>query len=214
MRIGLTGGIASGKTVAADRLRELGAAIIDADELARSAVLPGSEGLRRIACELGDEMLLQDGSLNRKKLAELVFAEDTARQRLNGILHPIIRDEMLRAAEAAERAGSRVVVLDVPLLIESGWQDMADEVWLVTAPMEQRIDRIAARDGFDRQSAMARIAAQMSDEEKKPYADEIIENDGSLAELYRQTDGLYKRALEKDDGKRKKGRQAPQENKG
>ncbi len=214
MRIGLTGGIASGKTVAADRLRELGAAIIDADELARSAVLPGSEGLRRIACELGDEMLLQDGSLNRKKLAELVFAEDTARQRLNGILHPIIRDEMLRAAEAAERAGSRVVVLDVPLLIESGWQDMADEVWLVTAPMEQRIDRIAARDGFDRQSAMARIAAQMSDEEKKPYADEIIENDGSLAELYRQTDGLYKRALEKDDGKGKKGRQAPQENKG
>ncbi len=214
MRIGLTGGIASGKTVAADRLRELGAAIIDADELARSAVLPGSEGLRRIACELGDEMLLQDGSLNRKKLAELVFAEDTARQRLNGILHPIIRDEMLRAAEAAERAGSRVVVLDVPLLIESGWQDMADEVWLVTAPMEQRIDRIAARDGFDRQSAMARIAAQMSDEEKKPYADEIIENDGSLAELYRQTDGLYKRALEKDDGKGKKGRQVPQENKG
>ncbi len=214
MRIGLTGGIASGKTVAADRLRELGAAIIDADELARSAVLPGSEGLRRIACELGDEMLLQDGSLNRKKLAELVFAEDTARQRLNGILHPIIRDEMLRAAEAAERAGSRVVVLDVPLLIESGWQDMADEVWLVTAPMEQRIDRIAARDGFDRQSAMARIAAQMSDGEKKPYADEIIENDGSLAELYRQTDDLYKRALEKDDGKGKKGRQVPQENKG
>lgn len=214
MRIGLTGGIASGKTMAADRLRELGAAVIDADELARSAVRPGSEGLRRIACELGDEMLLRDGSLNRKKLAELVFADDTARQRLNGILHPIIRDEMLRAAEAAEKAGSRVIVLDVPLLIESGWQDMADEVWLVTAPMEQRIDRIAARDGFDRQKAMARIAAQMSDEEKKPYADEIIENGGSLAELYRQTDGLYKRALEKDDGEGKKGRQAPQKDKG
>ena len=165
MRIGLTGGIASGKTMVSSRLAELGAAVLDADVFSRTAVEKGSEA---------------------------------ARLRLNGILHPAIREGMLRAAEAAEKSGFRVIVFDVPLLIECGWQEIADEVWLVTAPMEERVRRIMARDGLSEAAAKQRIASQMSDDEKKPFADVIIDNSGDIERLYEMTDRLYRQALEKD----------------
>ena len=143
-------------------------------------------------------MLDSDGCLDRRKLGAAVFGDEAARLRLNGILHPAIRAGMLRAAEAAEESGFRVIVFDVPLLIECGWQEIADEVWLVTAPMEERVRRIMTRDGLSEAAAKQRIASQMSDDEKKPFADVIIDNSGDIERLYEMTDRLYRQALEKD----------------
>lgn len=198
MRIGLTGGIASGKTMVSSRLAELGAAVLDADAFARIAVEKGSEGLKEIVKAFGGGMLDSDGCLDRRKLGAAVFGDEAARLRLNGILHPAVRAGMLRAAEAAEESGFRVIVFDVPLLIECGWQEIADEVWLVTAPMEERVRRIKARDGLSEAEAKKRIASQMSDDEKKPFADVIIDNSGDIERLYEMTDRLYRQALEKD----------------
>ena len=125
MRIGLTGGMASGKTTVSSRLAELGAAVLDADAFARIAVEKGSEGLKEIVKAFGGGMLDSDGCLDRRKLGAAVFGDEAARLRLNGILHPAVRAGMLRAAEAAEESGFRVIVFDVPLLIECGWQEIA-----------------------------------------------------------------------------------------
>lgn len=191
-RIGLTGGIASGKSAAARKLESLGAVVLDADEAARRAVEPGSEGLERIAECFGADMLKADGSLDRSRLGAKVFSDGTALQRLNGILHPLIRKELERGAlEAESEDPGRIVVLDVPLLIECGWQDMADEIWLVTAPAEARVRRIMARDGLDEAGARRRIAAQMTDEEKLPYADHVIQNGGDIEEFERKVAALY-----------------------
>ena len=172
MRIGLTGGIASGKTTVSRRLAELGAAVLDADAFSRTAVVKGSEGLKEIVKAFGGGMLDSDGCLDRRKLGAAVFGDEAARLRLNGILHPAVRAGMLRAAEA--------------------------EVWLVTAPMEERVRRIMARDGLNEAAAKQRIASQMSDDEKKPFADVIIDNSGDIERLYETTDRLYRQALEKD----------------
>jgi len=192
MRIGLTGGIAAGKSMVSGVLASLGAWILDADAFSREVVKPGTEGLRAIAAEFGERMLNSDGTLNRKALGAEVFADEEKLERLNGILHPLIKAEMLRrAAEIEEKHPEDVVIFDVPLLIECGWQDVADEVWLVTAPIEERIRRIALRDGLDEVQAMERIKAQMPDEEKAKYADVIINNGGSIRELENTVAKLY-----------------------
>ena len=192
MRIGLTGGIAAGKSMVSGVLASLGAWILDADAFSREVVKPGTEGLRAIAAEFGERMLNTDGTLNRKALGAEVFADEEKLERLNGILHPLIKAEMLRrAAEIEEKHPEDVVIFDVPLLIECGWQDVTDEVWLVTAPIEERIRRIALRDGMDEVQAMERIKAQMPDEEKAKYADVIINNGGSIRELENTVAKLY-----------------------
>ena len=192
MRIGLTGGIAAGKSMVSEFLAELGAWILDADAISREVVEPGTEGLKAIAAEFGEKVIMPDGSLDRKALGAEVFGDPQKLERLNGILHPIIKAEMLRrAAEIEERHPEDIVIFDVPLLIESGWQDVADEVWLVSAPIEQRIRRIAMRDGLDEKQAMERISAQMTDEQKAKYADVIINNGGSIQELEERVTKLY-----------------------
>ena len=192
MRIGLTGGIAAGKSMVSGLLAELGAWILDADAISREVVEPGTEGLKAVAAEFGEKVLLPDGTLDRKALGAEVFGDPQKLERLNGILHPIIKAEMLkRAAEIEEQHPKDIVIFDVPLLIESGWQDVADEVWLVSAPIEQRIRRIAMRDGLDEKQAMERISAQMTDEQKAKYADVIINNGGSIQELEERVTKLY-----------------------
>ncbi len=192
MRIGLTGGIAAGKSLVSDTLAQLGAWILDADAISREVVEPGTAGLKAVAEEFGEGILHPDGSLNRAALAAEVFADEKKRERLNSILHPIIKAEMLSRAETIEAEHPEdIVIFDVPLLIESGWQDVAEEIWLVTAPLEQRILRIALRDGLDREQAMQRIASQMPDEEKARYANIIINNGGSIQELRRLVEKLY-----------------------
>ena len=192
MRIGLTGGIAAGKSMVSGLLAELGAWILDADAISREVVEPGTEGLKAVAAEFGEKVLLPDGTLDRRALGAEVFGDPQKLERLNGILHPIIKAEMLRrAAEIEEQHPEDIVIFDVPLLIESGWQDVADEVWLVSAPVEQRIRRIAMRDGLDEKQAMERISAQMTDEQKAKYADVIINNGGSIQELKERVTKLY-----------------------
>ena len=192
MRIGLTGGIAAGKSMVSGLLAELGAWILDADAISREVVEPGTEGLKAVAAEFGEKVLLPDGTLDRRALGAEVFGDPQKLERLNGILHPIIKAEMLRrAAEIEEQHPEDIVIFDVPLLIESGWQDVADEVWLVSAPVEQRIRRIAMRDGLDEKQAMERISAQMTDEQKAKYADVIINNGGSIQELEERVTKLY-----------------------
>lgn len=192
MRIGLTGGIAAGKSVVSGLLAEFGAWILDADIISREAVEPGTRGLQAIAEEFGRDVINADGTLNRTALGEKAFADTQMLERLNDILHPIIKAEMLcRARHIEDEYPQDIIVFDVPLLIECGWQDIVDEVWLVTAPLEERLHRIALRDGLDNERALKRIQAQMPDAEKAEYADVIINNGGSLDELESLVKGLY-----------------------
>lgn len=188
--IGLTGSIASGKSTVSKRLLELGARVLDADATAREVTEKGSEGLVKIKAEFGDCVLAQNGELDRKRLAELVFSNPQKLDALNKILHPLIMDSM-REQTRRESSASAVIVWDVPLLIEIGANKEVDEVWLVVADDEIRLARAMARDGATRQSVLARMAAQCPQEEKKRHADIIIENDGSVSELIGKVDALY-----------------------
>ncbi len=197
IKVGLTGGIASGKSAVSEILRELGAYVLDADQIARKATEPGTPGLTAIVRQFGQEVLKADGSLNRKALGEIVFADAKKRKMLEEILHPQVLAELLdRAREIGRENPKAIVVFDVPLLIESGMQGIADMVWLVTAPEKTRIERIMRRDGVDRGEALLRIRAQMPQEEKIAYADVIIDNSRSKEVLYQTVSEKFE-ALEK-----------------
>ncbi|WP_028308319.1 dephospho-CoA kinase [Desulfitibacter alkalitolerans] len=176
--IGLTGGIASGKSTVASILAEFGATIIDADKVARDVVEPGQPAWRDIRKAFGEDALLADGSLNRQWLGNLIFNDPTKRQMLNSIIHPRIIEECQKILEHYKQAGEKAVILEVPLLIETGMDTMVDEVWLVAVEVETQISRLIKRDGLSRGQALKRIESQMSLEEKIPKADIII--DGQL----------------------------------
>ncbi len=180
MRVGLTGGIGSGKSEVGKVFAGLGALVIDADALAREALAPGSAGLERIAARW-PAVLRADGSLDRAALAAIVFADDEARAFVNGIVHPHVRE---RAAEleAAARPG-QIVVQDVPLLFEAGVYRSCERNVLVVAPLEARIARVTARSALSRAEIERRIAAQIDPAAARALADEVIENDGTLEDL-------------------------------
>lgn len=191
--IGLTGGIASGKSTVSKLLREKGAYIIDADKIARDIVKPGQPALEEIQAVFGSDVLLPDGALDRSKIGDIVFRDSTARHKLNSITHGRIKLEISEAIEKAAAAGYNIVVLDVPLLIEAGWQHMADAVWVVYTDRETQISRLMERNGLTQIEALDRIQSQMSLDEKKSYADTVIDNSGSLAETRQQViDALAK----------------------
>ena len=192
MLIGLTGSIGAGKSTVAARLRAHGAYVIDADEIAREVSSYGSEGLTAIVSGFGEGVLQVNGTLDRKKLAAIVFAEDEKRLALNAILHPRILNAMReRAAGVLAADKNAVVIYDMPLLIETGEYMHVDSVWLVIASDETRIARVMARDACTKEEALRRIAAQMPQEEKRAYAHEIIDNSGDLNALYARVDALY-----------------------
>lgn len=192
MIIGLTGSIGSGKSTVSARLKSLGALILDADIIAREVVEIGTEGLKQIERVFGSEAIAADGSLDRKAVARIVFADSEKRQQLNGIIHPAVLSELKRRSSAQQaKDRTRLIIWDVPLLIEAGWADLTDSVWLVTAPMQTRLERIIARDGCTLSQAENRIRAQLSEDEKRRYSNEVIDNSLGLAELYAQTDKLY-----------------------
>ncbi|WP_144932124.1 dephospho-CoA kinase [Paenibacillus sp. 32O-W] len=189
MNIGLTGGIASGKSTVASILVERGAVLVDADRIAREVVLPGTELLEQVANRFGQAILNPDGSLNRKKLGEIVFADDAARKDLEGLLHPQIRLGMKqRMQEAEDTDPGRLVVVDVPLLYESGLQHMFEQVMVVYVPRSKQLERLMARDGINAAQAEQRLNAQMDIEKKKELADIVINNEGSLTDTIRQID--------------------------
>jgi dephospho-CoA kinase len=189
LRVGLTGGIGSGKSEVSRRLAARGAILIDADVAARQVVVPGSAGLARIVAAFGDDVLRPDGSLDRERLGALVFADPAARARLNQIVHPLVRQWMSAAEQAAARDAAPpgpVIVHDVPLLAESRGRAGFDAVIVVDAPAEVQADRLVRLRGMTRDQAAARMAAQASREQRLAVADIVIDNSGSLADLDRR----------------------------
>ena len=175
LRIGLTGGIGSGKSTVASLLAERGARVVDADRLAREVVEPGTPGLAAVVAEFGDGVLTAEGALDRAALAALVFADPAARARLDGVVHPLVR---ARAAElVAEAPAGAVVVQDVPLLVETGQAGLFDLVLVVEAELETRVARLVDR-GLSESDARARIASQATDEQRRAVADVVLTNDG------------------------------------
>lgn len=178
--IGLTGGIASGKSTVSNELRKLNIPIFDADEVSRNAVTKGSLGLQLVIEAFGQDYLTQDGEMDRAKVSQLVFANKDARQTLEHIIHKIVWGEAETFLAKCREANANVAVLDVPLLIECGWHKNVDKVWLVAVDKRQQIERAMKRSGMTEAEVTARIDAQMSLDEKKKHADVIIDNSGSL----------------------------------
>lgn len=197
-RIGLTGGIGSGKSTVAARFAQLGATVIDADALAREVLQPGTPGLSAVAHRFGADVLLPDGSLDRPKLGDVVFADPAALADLNAIVHPLVGE---RTAQLMESAGEQaVVVYDVPLLVENDLASSFDAVVVVQAPMAVRLARLAGR-GMDEETARSRMAAQASDSQRSAVAEVMLDNSGSMADLYRQVDLAWERLTgPSDDG--------------
>jgi dephospho-CoA kinase len=188
LRVGLTGGIGSGKSAVSERLGGLGAIVIDADKAARAVVEPGTPGLTQIAETFGPGVLTEDGSLDRAKLAGIVFGDDAALGRLNAIVHPLVHEHMRAAEEAAIGAGGdgAVLVHDVPLLVEGGRGSGFDLVLVVDAPSEVQLQRLSAQRGMTEEQARARMAAQATREQRLAAADIVIDNSGTLADLDRR----------------------------
>jgi dephospho-CoA kinase len=188
VRVGLTGGIASGKSMVADELAARGAIIIDADVLAREVVEPGTPALAAIIDRFGAQVL-KDGQLDRARLAQIVFADPLARRDLERIVHPAVR---ARAAELERDAGDAAVVVHViPLLVETGQHEDFDVVVTVDADHETQIQRLIVRNGFTRAEAESRIAAQATREDRKRAADVVLDNTGTVTQLREQIDALW-----------------------
>jgi dephospho-CoA kinase len=188
-RVGLTGGIGSGKSTVARRLAALGALLVDSDVLAREVVEPGTPGLAAIRAAFGPDVITADGSLDRPALGRIVFADEAARKRLEAITHPLIFE---RYAELEAAAGpDDLVVHDIPLLAESGRADTFDEVIVVDAPPELQVRRMVEDRGWTREDAEARIAAQASREDRLAIATYVIENTGTLDELRARVEEVH-----------------------
>jgi dephospho-CoA kinase len=185
---GLTGGIASGKSVVAARLRARGVPVVDADQLAREVVAPGSEGLAEIVGAFGEGVLDERGELDRKRVADLVFSDPEKRRRLNAITHPRIAALSMQRAQEHGARGEPLVCYEAPLIVENGLADALRPLVVVAAPEAVQAERAARRDGATLDHVKARIAAQMPLEEKKRVADVIIENTGTLDDLAKKTD--------------------------
>jgi len=193
--VGLTGGIASGKSTVSAFLRALGAVVIDADKLAREVVAKGSEGLDLIAQTFGRTLLAPDGTLDRKKLGDLVFADADKRKQLEAITHPRIFQRFAELSQEAESKGEPAVVYDAPLLIERDLHKGMNATVVVWVPRDLQLQRLMMRDDISLAQAEQRLAAQMPLDEKKPIAQYVIDNSRSLAETEAQTAYVWREVL-------------------
>ena len=193
LMVGLTGGIASGKSAVAKRLAELGAIVIDSDVLAREVVAPGTDGLAEVVATFGPRAVTPGGEMDRAAVAEIVFGDEEKRRRLEKIIHPRVR---ARAAEIVAAAPpDAVVVNDVPLLVEANLAGNYDLVIVVLADETVRLDRLVRFRGMTEETARARFAAQATDEQRRAVADIVIENDGTPAELRAVVDAVWERLV-------------------
>lgn len=193
LRIGLTGGIASGKSTVAQRFHELGVPVVDADESARSVVALGTPGLEQISRRFGAKVLTAGGELDRRALRNLIFADPSQRRDLEAILHPLIRADMDENAAAAQ---GPYLIMAIPLLIEGGEHlKRVDRVLVVDVTEEVQLQRVMARDGGNSTQARAILAAQASRENRIKAADDVLLNEGSVSELRQAVDGLHQRYL-------------------
>ncbi len=190
--IGLTGGIGSGKSTVAEMLARLGADVIDTDKVGHDVYRPGSEGFRHVVAEFGDAIVDPDGAIDRRALAARVFADPAALARLNAIVHPLIglavRDWLVRA-QAEPR--TTPIVVEAPVLMEAGWR-FFDEVWVVVVTPETAVARVTASRDMTADEVRRRIAAQLSNDERRRLADRVIENDGSLNDLRAQVEAAWR----------------------
>jgi dephospho-CoA kinase len=191
--IGLTGGIGSGKSTVSQFLAELGATILDADEVGHEALKPGTEVWERVVNEFGKGIVDASGGIDRARLGELVFNNHDARERLNNIMHPAIYSMVNARLEEYRRQGVNIAVLEVPLLLEVGWTSLVDEIWVTVAPEAVVLKRLLERTGLTEHEAKARINAQLSNEERIKHADVVIDTDCSLDELKAKVAGLWLR---------------------
>jgi dephospho-CoA kinase len=193
LRIGLTGGIASGKSAVALRFAELGVPVIDADESARIVVAPGSPGLAEIIGKFGENLLTTDGALDRRSLRNLIFADPGRRRELEAVLHPLIQADMEHRASVAS---GPYLVMGIPLLIESGGRERVDRVLVVDVDEEVQLKRLMERDGGTMEQAAAILAAQASRATRLQAADDVLPNVGSLSELRHAVDQLHQRYVD------------------
>ena len=198
--IGLTGGIGCGKSEAAHYLESLGALHLDADAVSRALTGENGEALGEIRRVFGDGVFHGDGSLDRAKLGKLVFSSEPARRALEGILHPLVQRDMLATMDAAAKAGTGVVILDVPLLFETGMDALCDETWALYVSREKQVARIVARDGLSPEDALARIESQMPLEERNARATHAINTDRPIERTQAELEQLY-RAAQRRSGK-------------
>jgi len=193
--IGLTGGIASGKSTVAGLLRQMGVEIIDADQLSRQVVTPGESAYNEIVNEFGTTILNEDLTINRTALGKIIFADPAARLRLEAITHPAIRNLAKEELFKLKNSGGPVVVYMAPLLIEAGASSIVDEIWVIYADRETQLKRVIARDNVSMEEALQRIDAQMPMEAKKLYASIVIDNRGSKEELADQVRKLWEKEV-------------------
>ena len=195
--IGLTGGIASGKSMVANILERLGATVIDADQLARKVVAPGESTYHALVAEFGEGILNPDRTINRPLLGKIVFADPEARRRLEAITHPAIGHRAEQRLAELRQAGTQIVFYVAPLLIEAGITARVDEVWVVYLDEATQLKRLMARDGTGRDDALRRIAAQMPMEEKKKYGRVVIDNRGTPEDTEQQVREIWGREIGK-----------------
>lgn len=192
--IGLTGNIASGKTEVAKIFKELGAKIIDADKIAREVVEPGEPAWQEIVEEFGRNILNSDGSINRKKLGEIIFNDDRRREQLNRITHPRIMTKIKETIDNYKKENVKLVIIEAALIVErGGLLNVIDELIVVSADTETQIERIMTRDGLHRDEALSRMKSQMPISEKTKHAAYIIDNSGSLRKTRRQVEEVWKK---------------------
>ena len=187
-RIGLTGGIASGKSTVGAMLRQMGAVVIDTEWIAHEVTAPGSGALMEMSRRYGTDIVKEDGSLRRDAVGKIVFSDPVEKKWLEALLHPLIRAEAEKQAQAAFEAGQRVVVLDVPLLFESGWNGKVDEIWTVYTPQAIQEERLQRRDGYTDSEIADRLASQWPIDEKAKRADVVIDNTGLPESTRRQVE--------------------------
>jgi dephospho-CoA kinase len=195
---GLTGGIATGTSTVAQMFRELGAIVIDADQIAREVVAPGSETLQKIAGHFGPKVIAKDGTLERKKLADIIYKDEAARRRLNALIHPLVRARILREIERLrDEQPDAILVVDLPLLLDTTGPDAyeLDGVIVVSTDRATQLSRLRTRDRLSQEDAERRLAAQRPVAEKAEDADWVIDNSGTPEETHRQVDMLWEELL-------------------
>ena len=197
--IGLTGGVSTGKSMILATLRDLGAVVLSADDASHALTAPGGEALPAIREAFGDEVFCPDGTLDRRALGEIVFRDAARRHALEAIIHPAVQRKMLGEVSEAEKAGAKVVVMEVPLLYETGMDALCDEVWVARLDPETQIIRLMNRDRLTREQALARIGSQMPLAEKAAKADVVIRTDRTPQEVQKEAAHFYRDLLKRID---------------
>lgn len=191
LKIGLTGGIGTGKSLVTSFLQDQGANVINADLLGHEAYLPGTVGFEQVVSEFGEDIVGADGHVDRQKLGPIVFSDPSNMDRLNAIMHPLIKDMIQTQLDYVEGKGQLIAIVEAAVLIEAGWESLFDEIWVVTADEEEIISRLASRNGLSREDSQKRINSQMTSIERSAHGDVIINNTGSVEDLKENVESLW-----------------------